>query len=75
MEKITIETKLADILAEYPWLKEKMSEINPKFKMLSSPVGKIMMGKATIGEMGKRSGMDVASIIGKLEELIQKHQN
>ena len=71
---INKETKLSDIIAQYPWLKEEKARVNEKFKMLNSPIGKIMMGKATIAEMSKRSGMEAESIIDKLEELIKNHQ-
>ena len=71
---ITRETKLKDLLSEYPWLKEEISKVNEKFKMLSTPVGKIMLGKADISEMSKKSGMDAEQIISKLTELIRSHQ-
>ena len=71
---ITRETKLKDLLSEYPWLKDEISKVNEKFKMLSTPMGKIMLGKADIAEMSKKSGMDEAQIIAKLTELIQSHQ-
>ena len=69
--KETKETKLSDLLGQYPWLKEELSKVNNKFKMLNTPMGKIMMGKATIAEMSKRSGMDADVIIGKVSELIK----
>ena len=72
--EITKETKLADLIAQYPWLKEEMAQVNEKFKMLNSPIGKIMMGKATIAEMSKKSGMEAEAIIGQIKELISKHQ-
>jgi hypothetical protein len=72
--EINKETKLADIIAQFPWLKEEMAKVNEKFKMLNSPIGKIMMGKATIAEMSKKSGMEAEVIIGKIKELIIKHQ-
>ena len=68
---ITEETRLSDLLGQYPWLKEELSKVNNKFKMLNTPMGKIMMGKATIAEMSKRSGMDADVIIGKVSELIK----
>ena len=71
---ITRETKLRDLLAEYPWLKDELSKVNEKFKMLSTPMGKIMLGKADIAEMSKKSGMDEEQLISKLTELIQNHQ-
>ena len=72
--EITKDTKLADLLAQYPWLKEEMAKVNEKFKMLNSPIGKMMMGKATIAEMSKKSGMEAEVIVGKIKELIVKHQ-
>ena len=50
---ITRATKLKDLLLEYPWLKDEISKVNDKFKMLGTPMGKIMLGKADISEMSK----------------------
>ena len=71
---ITKNTKLKDLLTEYPWLKDEITKINDKFKMLNTPMGKIMLGKADISEMSKKSGMDAEQIISKLTELIRSHQ-
>ena len=72
--EITKDTRLADLIAQYPWLKGEMAKVNEKFKMHNSPIGKTMMGKATIAEMSKKSGMEAEVIIGKIKELIVKHQ-
>ena len=72
--EITKETKLSDLLSQYPWLKEELFKVNDKFKMLNTPMGKIMMGKATIAEMSKKSGMDADAIIGKISKLIEAHR-
>lgn len=72
--EINKDTKLTDLLTEYPWLKDKIAKVNEKFKMLNSPIAKMMMGKATISEMSKRSGMDAEAIIGKIKELIDQHK-
>ena len=72
--EITKETKLADLIAQYPWLKAEMAKVNEKFKMLNTPVGKIMLGKATIAEMSKKSGMEAEAIIGKIKEIIENHK-
>ena len=46
--EITKETKLSDLLDQYPWLKEELSKMDDKFRIVNTPMGKIMMGKATI---------------------------
>ena len=71
---ITKDTKLKDLLTEYPWLKDEITKVNDKFRMLNTPMGKIMLGKADISEMSKKSGMDAEQIISKLTELIRSHQ-
>ena len=67
---ITKETKLSDLFAVYPWLKDEMTNISDKFKLLNSPLGKAMLKKATISEMSKKSGMDADVIIAKLNGMI-----
>lgn len=71
---ITKDTKLADLLQEYPLLKSEVMQISDKFKMLNTPVGKIMLKKATVAEMSKKSGIAEDQIIQKLTELIEKHK-
>lgn len=71
---ITKGTKLADLLAEYPWLKDEIAKVNDKFKMLNSPLGKVMAKKATIADMSEKSGMDADEIIKGLTDLISSHK-
>lgn len=71
---ITRETKLKDLLTQYPWLKNEISKVNDKFKMLGTPMGKLMLGKADIAEMSKKSGMNADEIIGRITDLIKSHQ-
>ena len=71
--QITRDTRLLDLINRYPWLKDELPKINEKFKILNTPMGKIMMGKATIVEMSKKSGMDADTLIGKLQQLIGSH--
>jgi len=70
---INIDTKLVDILKEYPWMKDEMTKVSDKFKMLNTPVGKIMLKKATIAEMSKKSGIDEEKIIAGLTAMIEAH--
>ena len=72
--EITKDTRLADLIAQYPWLKMEMAKVNEKFKMLNTPFGKIMLGKATIAEMSKKSGMEVEAIIERIMEIIENHK-
>ena len=53
--EINGQTKLADILAEYPFMKTDMVEINGKFKMLQTPMGKMMANALGAGRMRQAS--------------------
>lgn len=72
--EITKDTKLKDLISTYPWLKDEMAKVNDKFKMLNTPVGKVMLGKATITEMSKESGMDSDVLISRISDLIKSHE-
>ena len=72
--EITKDTKLKDLISTYPWLKDEMAKVNDKFKMLNTPVGKVMLGKATITEMSKKSGMDAGVLISRISDLIKAHK-
>lgn len=67
-------TKIADILSQYPWLLDELAKINDRFKMAKTPIGKMMLKKATIADMSKKSGVDENTLIGKLNEFIKTHK-
>lgn len=66
------DTKLKDILAQYPHIKVRLPEINPKFEMILSPLGKIMIQKVTLADVSERSGMDMDALIAGIQNLINE---
>ena len=64
------DTKLKDILAEYPDLKARLPEINPRFQMITTPMGKVMINKVTLGDMSQRSGTPLPELIAGIEKRI-----
>ena len=71
--EITRDTKLLDIIEEYPWLMDEAEAISDKLKMLDSPLGKILLKKATIADASSRTGIPEEKIISKIEGLILEH--
>ena len=45
----------------------------PCSSVFTTPMGKIKMGKATIAEMSKKSGMVADTLIRRLQQLIGSH--
>lgn len=70
--ELTEETLLLELFEKYPGLQEYMPSINPLFAILNSPVGKMMIKKATIGIACERTGMKSADIIAGIREFIEK---
>ncbi len=70
---ITGDTKLSEILKEYPWLRDELPRMNDKFKLLNTPMGKIMENKVTVSMISKKAGIEQDKIILKLDEIISKH--
>lgn len=68
--EITSQTRLKDLLKQYPTLKKRLPELDPKFKMLNTPLGKIMMGKANVQMMSERSGIPLDKLIEGIKKLI-----
>lgn len=70
---ITETTRLAELVHVYPWFMDEITRIDEKFRLLKTPLGKVMMKKATVAEMSKKSGMDTSTLIQKIETLIEEH--
>ena len=69
---ITAETFLKDIFADYPALKDQMEEISPKFKMLKTPLARIMLPKATIKIASERTGVELNTLIAEIKRRLEK---
>ncbi len=71
-QPITKDTFIKDVLAEYPDLKEELIRLNGKFKMLNTPLARVMLPKATVEVMSQRSGESVETLIQTIETFIAK---
>lgn len=72
--EFTKDTKVKDIISAYPWLIDEAIKINEKFKVLKTPLGKMMIAKATIEDASKKSGIEADEIIRKITEMIEGHE-
>ncbi len=67
-------TRLQDLLCRYPFLKDELPKINGKFKMLHTPLARILIPKATIKVMSERSSMKIEDLIKAIQAVIEKYQ-
>ena len=67
------QTKLTDILAKYPWLPDELIRLDSRFKIVNTPIGKMMIKKATVADLSKKAGIPTEKLLKKLQEMVDKH--
>ena len=68
--EITAQTRLKDLIKQYPSLKDRLPELDPKFKMLNTPLGKLILGKVDVQMMSERSEIPLDKLIEGIKKLI-----
>jgi hypothetical protein len=64
---ITKETKIGNLVKEYPFLKDFLLSLSPKFEKLKSPIlFKTMASLATLEMIGERGSFEISDLINKL---------
>ena len=72
--EITKDTKLTDILNEYPWLEKELVDKFPAFRALLNPIGRRFVRNATLEELAAKAGKTPDHLIMRLEEVIGEHE-
>ena len=67
---LNAQTKVADIIETYPFMKAGMADINAQFKMLQTPMGAMMMRRVTIADMSEHSGVPVDELVAAITQRI-----
>ena len=67
------QTKLTDILAAYPWLPEELIKLDSRFKIVNTPIGKMMIKKATVADLSEKAGLPTEELLKRLQEMVDKH--
>ncbi len=71
MKEITLETKIAELLSDYPGMKETLIAINPKFKKLNNPVLRRTLARvASVKQAAIVGGMDPLDLLNRLRESV-----
>ena len=68
-------TKINDILAQYPFLKEEVLKRIPEAKIIDNPIGKAMLKNATVNDIASKVGMTPEQLLNKLQSLIDEHKS
>ena len=68
--EITSDTRLKDLFEVYPHLKKELAARYTSFKMLNTPLGKLILKKATVRTAAERSGLGEERFIQLIKDCI-----
>lgn len=68
------DSKLTDILEQYPWLPDELVKMNSGFKVIMTPIGKMMIKNATLADLSKKIGISDDEVIEQLQKMIDEHE-
>ncbi len=67
-------TRIADLIAAYPWLPETVARMDERLRIVNTPMGRMLIKRATIGDASKRSGYPAERLIEELKKVIAQHE-
>ncbi len=71
---VTLDTKINDLLRDYPYLLDYLVSLSPEFKRLKNPVLRKTMGRvATLRKAAAMGGLDPDEFVGKIQAEITRH--
>ena len=72
--KITENTKVKELLEDYPWLLDEAIKLDERFKMVNSPMGRMLLKKATLVDLAKLGNLNVEDVVKEIEKMIENHE-
>ena len=72
--KITENTKVKELLEDYPWLLDEAIKLDERFKMVNSPMGRMLLKKATLIDLAKLGNLNVEDVVKEIEKMIESHE-
>ena len=67
-------TKLIKILEAYPWLSEVLPEMDRRFAVMNTAMGKLLMKKNSVADLSKVAGFPPEKLLGKLRREVEKRE-
>ena len=74
LEDINKYTKIKDLSEEYPWLISEVKKLSSRAASIPSGLLKMILAKATMGDIAEKIGIDPDELIGMLKTLIVEHE-
>ena len=68
------DTKLIKIFEAYPWLSEVLPQMDKRFAVMNTAMGKMLMQKNSVNDLSKVSGFSAEKLLDKLRREVEKHE-
>ena len=75
MMTIREDTPLRDILAVYPWLIDEAVQLDDRFRLLKTPIGRMLLKKATVADAAKYLKRPASRLLSRLEGVIRNYES
>jgi len=72
---INKDTKLIEILKEYPWFKDLAKQIDERFAIIDTPIGKMLAKKYSVNDVAKMANIDVEKVLEEIHSYIEQYNN
>ena len=72
--EINKNTKLTELLEQYPFLKEEALKISEKFAIIDTPIGKMLLKNASIADLCRKANLSEATVLKKIQSLIETQE-
>ena len=72
--RVKADTPLRDILDAYPWLPEELIRLEPRFRIIRSPLMQVLIRRSTVADAAKKVGQPVEKLLDRFEQIIREHE-
>ena len=72
--EINESTRLADLIAAYPWMPEAAAQMDARLRIVNTALGRMLIKKYTIADASRRTGYPSEAIIREIQRLSEKHE-
>ena len=73
-KRFTEDTRLSEILDAYPWMREELPKKDPRLGIINTAIGRMMIGRMTVGDAARKTGIPADKIISEGEKLISEYE-
>ncbi len=68
-------TKIIDIINEYPWVVDELVKIDERLSILSTTMGKMLARKYTLQDVCKMGNVSMDYVLEEFDKLLKQHEN